>query len=702
MKRWISFVMLLLLCLNLFSFSLLAESTQGTTSDGFEYLVKNGTATVLSYIGTETAVTIPNMVDGTPVTAIGKSAFEGIDILTSIVIPEGIVAIVVSAFEDCVGLTSITLPNSVIKLGSSAFSGCSGLTSVTLPSGIDIIGDSLFYECTGLTSVSIPTGVEIIDVNAFYGCTALASIEIPEGVTSIGSSAFNGCSSLTSITLPDSVTTIEREAFVNTGYYNNQDNWKYGMLYIGNHLIKVNDIYLGACSVKEGTKTIGEATFSNCTGITSVKLPDSINTIGDSAFNECSGLTGINIPKGVTTIDSLVFYNCKALTSITIPEGVTSIGFGAFYGCDALNIISVPDSVNKIGDNAFEDTGYFNNVENWENDMLYIGNHLIKMNGTVCYVKEGTKTIAGGAAGINLQSVTIPGSVVTINEGAFTDYDGAEVSYSSVTTVTIEHGVTTIDDSAFSHCAALESIVIPDSVTTIGSGAFYGCTSLDSIILPDSISSIGSYAFVDTAYYKNSENWDNEVLYIGNHLIAATENISGHLKVKDGTKTIGGEAFLACADLTSIDIPNSVVFVGEYAFLNCENLVSVTIPPSVITICDSALTYCFYEDGYLPIYQCKILGAAGSEAETYAKKLGMVFEKVLAADGTLIQTPSTNTAPSLSGQSQPQQEDDHKGFSLVLIIAGGVILVGVIGLVLFFCLRKKKKACNTGDVTKSS
>ena len=82
----------------------------------------------------------------------------------------------------------------------------------------------------------------------------------------------------------------------------------------------------------------------------------------------------------------------------------------------------------------------------------------------------------------------------------------------------------------------IKSVVIEDGVTTIGDLAFYSCYSLTSVTIPDGVTSIGSSAFYNTAYYNNSSNWENNVLYIGNYLIDAREYLSGSYTIKDGTK----------------------------------------------------------------------------------------------------------------------------------------------------------------------
>lgn len=100
--------------------------------------------------------------------------------------------------------------------------------------------------------------------------------------------------------------------------------------------------------------SIGKYTFYNCSGLTSIIIPNSVNSISEFSFYGCSGLTSITIPNSLNIITESSFYGCSSLTSITIPNSVTSIGNNAFYGCSSLTSITIPNSVTSIGIDAFD------------------------------------------------------------------------------------------------------------------------------------------------------------------------------------------------------------------------------------------------------------------------------------------------------------------------------------------------------------
>ncbi|MBR5728744.1 MAG: leucine-rich repeat domain-containing protein, partial [Prevotella sp.] len=109
--------------------------------------------------------------------------------------------------------------------------------------------------------------------------------------------------------------------------------------YSGSVTIPETFIYEG---VEYSVTSIGNRAFYNCSGLTSVTIPNSVTSIGYSAFANCSGLTSLDIPNSVTSIGEYAFRNCYALTSVTIPNSVTSIGQNAFQNCTGLTSVTIP------------------------------------------------------------------------------------------------------------------------------------------------------------------------------------------------------------------------------------------------------------------------------------------------------------------------------------------------------------------------
>ena len=313
------------------------------------------------------------------------------ELITELVIPNGVTSIGNSAFYNCSSLASITIPNSVTSIGNSAFRGCSGLTSVTIGNSVTSIGNYAFFGCKSLTSIVIPNSVTSIGNQAFDGCSGLTSIIIGNSVTSIGISAFSRCSGLTSITIPNSVTSIGERAFSycsnlktvinlsNLTFSKGSSDYGY-VAYYANKVINapggdvVGDFVFSTVDDKHtlveylGNATdvtlpsnyngenyaIGDYLFiTNKKELTSIVIPNSVTSIGYGAFEGCTGLTSVTIPNSVTSIGNQAFDGCSGLTSIIIGNSVTSIGISAFSRCSGLTSITIPNSVTSIGERAF-------------------------------------------------------------------------------------------------------------------------------------------------------------------------------------------------------------------------------------------------------------------------------------------------------------------------------------------------------------
>ena len=104
-------------------------------------------------LAAENDIVISSTYNGLPVTQIAESAFEDVEHISSVTIPDTVMTIGSNAFRNCDNLTSVTIPNSVNTIGSSVFFGCNGLTSITIPNSVMAIGKNVFAHCKGLTSI---------------------------------------------------------------------------------------------------------------------------------------------------------------------------------------------------------------------------------------------------------------------------------------------------------------------------------------------------------------------------------------------------------------------------------------------------------------------------------------------------------------------------------------------------------------------
>ncbi len=367
--------------------------------------------------------------------------------------------------------------------------------------------------------------------------------------------------------------------------------------------------------------------YEYCNKIKTVTITEGVKNISPDAFSYCAALTSVTIPASVELIDSYAFNMCTSLTSVSFANGskLEYVGEGAFYSCTALTNITLPSSVTRVGYDAFYNTALFNDEANWDNGALYVGSCLVdyncdeSVNNAQLVIADGTTVIADSLAFWceSLQNITIPSTVITIGDYAFS-------SCSSLEIVNIPASVEYIGEGAFDGCYSLKSFnvaaengyyssdasgvlfnkdktllilyplgslstsyAIPSTVISVGEYAFVEAENLIDITIPESVTKIGYNAFYYCGYYNDSANWTDNVLYLDNCLLSADLPYGtriNKLTVPEGTRLIADDAFVGSRLPNTLILPESVTIIGNEAFAYTNGYGVIYIPGDVTDI----------------------------------------------------------------------------------------------------------------------
>ena len=402
------------------------------------------------------------------------------------------------AFSECTNIKSLILPNTLTAIRTQAFWNTS-LVSISIPASVETIDASAFKGCSSLATVTFEKGSKLKtiegshhfydDDNNYYcgtfsDCRALTSIEIPASVETIEDSAFKGCSKLATVTFEKG----SRLKRIEGTYYSNGDNLhSYGAFSDCSALTSIE--------IPASVETIEWGAFYRCTALQSVTFEKGSQLKTINGFLDCTSLTTIEIPASVETIKYSAFKGCTSLKTVTFEKGTQLKTFDGFAGCTSLTTIEIPASVETIEDDAFSRCTSLTtieipaSVETIKDDAFYRCTSLQ----TVTFEKGSQlKTFGGFRSCTSLTTIEIPASVETIKGAAF--------QYcTSLQTVTFEKGtkLKTIGNLTFCGCTSLTTIEIPASVETIEEYAFWNCTALTTVDMSacTQVTEIGDDAF---------------------------------------------------------------------------------------------------------------------------------------------------------------------------------------------------------------
>ena len=183
--------------------------------DGIFYVVNDKDEVIITGYSEaidKSTISIPDKIDGHPVTMIYEFAFCGLENTKTINIPDRVKVIGAEAFAWCENLQTINIPTSVTTIDAAAFAGNNKLQSITIPDSVTELGAGAFILCENLTNVTLPNTISSIPYGTFAACVSLNKINIPSSVKTIEADAFSmtGC---TEFTVPDTITSIGARAF---------------------------------------------------------------------------------------------------------------------------------------------------------------------------------------------------------------------------------------------------------------------------------------------------------------------------------------------------------------------------------------------------------------------------------------------------------------------------------------------------------
>ena len=601
---------------------------EAAEDDEFTVAEVPGGCRITGYKGDAGDLVVPEKIRGMDVVAIASGVFEDHDDLTSVILPMSVETIGEKAFKGCSRLGSVILPVELREIGNMAFNGCRSLTAVQLPETVTHIGHYAFFGCSALADMQLPEGITEIGTGVFHGCSQLERVDIPESVTEIQRTAFGSCHALQSLTLSRNIQKIARDAFgdcrsLTLRVCEDTPAHRYAMdRRLRFEMIREDAPETPAPKRPKENPDAYRIVAEKCRGCTlcvpacpegcisgDVRKPHSIDASLCTGCGACGeacmfGAVAAPVRKAEAAKPAPVQKAAPAKPKPTAPKSMPKTAPGTKI--TTIDLGSVPKAAPVQAKPAPVKPGPAAVAPAMSAQVTKPAvpepakaRSVTPAGDFVTEAVEGGLSIekyTGTQAVVEIPAVINGKPVVEIGISAFENCK-------HLTEVVVPEGVMELGIYAFSDCGKLRSVHLPETLKRIGWSAFSGCKMLTEVRLPACITTgeLTDNWFADCTRLTKITAAPGGVLRVrdgvlfdnAGRLICYPAGLTAsRYTVPGGVKTIASGAFMGCAQLEEITLPESLAELHGLAFGGCQKLTHVKLPDSVSMIMLSAFNNC--------------------------------------------------------------------------------------------------------------
>ena len=511
------------------------------------------------------------------ITHIGSRAFESMQAVDTITIPQSVKSIGSGAFVSNY-LQTLVLQEGLERIDEFAFENCPNLWRVILPSTVSSIGEMCFLNCYSIREFEAinnphfvsPDGVlfrrDTISLIQYPLGRYVEQYTIPSQCDTIYHGAFHGCQHLQSVT-------FDHCPHMKGAFY-----WYDSIsFYIP---CGMKDIYTRALGMPESRiyESVGAVEHAVTLNHEGSGYVDKLNV---QALCDGTGMTlsanpysGYHFvqwsdsvtdnPRNVTVTQDSAFtaifapnsYMVSVYSADTTKGKVTYIHGQYEYGT-YLRLTATPLEGFAFKGWSDESNAYLCQTDSVTRNYFVRGDTVV-----YGYFVEADSTVSDSCGANLIWELDCDGLLTFRGSGAMDNYSSSTIPWlpyeRSIRAISFDGDITTIGNYAFESMNLKDSLFIPSSVTEIGYRAFYRNNDLTYVSIPNA--NIGEYAFQNLGSLQSA--------VIGN-----------------GVYTIGRNAFKSCRYLTTLQLGASLSSIEKEAFRDCASLRTIicyaTTPPAL-------------------------------------------------------------------------------------------------------------------------